>query len=358
MCLVFLPSELKFMPSNACPRVHRIDSLIRLAIGLGLAALLPFQTSCRQGDEEKPLQLALNWYPDAQHGGFYAALMNGYYADEGLQVEIMPGGPNVPVLEKVAQGRAQFGVSNADQILLKRNQGAALVALLAPLQESPRCIMVHRASGITSFDELSNVTLALGPGRPFAEYLKRHAAMKDVRIVNYSGSVKRFVDDPKFAQQGYSFSEPIVAEQLGADPVLLMLKDLGFSPYSSCLFADQAFIDENPDVVRRFVRATKRGWLAYLESPQSVNERIHELNPELDLASLEKSAVAIRSLCIPTGKSADDVGQMELARWEKLLQQLKEIEFVDPAMQLDDAFDLQFLSEANDRSEATKDRVE
>lgn len=347
--------SLRRMSTCGATRICRPSRLTVRLLGFSmLFASILLLTSCGESKQDQKIRIALNWYPDAQHGGFYAALLNGYYEQEGLNVEIVPGGPNVPVLEKVAQGRVEFGVSNADQILLKRNQQASLVALMAPLQESPRCIIVHRDSGISTFDELNGVTLALGPGRPFAEYLKRHAPMRDVRIVNYSGSVKRFVDDPQFAQQGYSFSEPIVARQLGADPVLLMLKDIGYSPYSSCLFADETFVEQNREVVQRFVRASIRGWQAYLESPDNANEHIQQLNPELDRESLQESVSAIRELCVPAGKSIAAVGTMESSRWELLLDQLKEIEFVDQEMTLEGAYELRFLDDATDKSSDAK----
>ena len=66
------------------------------------------------------VQLALNWFPEAEHGGYYAALVHGYYADEGFDVEIIPGGPGAPVIQEVVVGRVGFGVVNADQILLGR----------------------------------------------------------------------------------------------------------------------------------------------------------------------------------------------------------------------------------------------
>lgn len=303
-------------------------------------------SGCQKGAEQSDdkIRLALNWYPDAQHGGFYAALLNGYYEEEGLDVEIIAGGPNVPVMEKVSQGRAEFGVSNADQLLLKRNQGATLVAVLAPIQNSPRCILVHRESGIDSFEKLQGVTLALGPGRPFAEYLKRHATLDNVQFVNYSGSVARFLADKSFAQQGYVFSEPFVAQQQGADPVCLMLSDIGFNPYTSCLFVDAKTIDDNPERVAKMVRATQRGWQAYLESPEKVNAYIHKLNSEMDRESLTFASEKVRELCLPDGMSTEELGKMTPERWNAIAEQLKEIEYVDSDFSVEGSY--QMLPEA------------
>src|SRR5688572_8504254 len=66
----------------------------------------------------RKVTLQLNWYPEAEHGGFYAAEVNGYYAEEGLEVEILAGGAEVPVAPRVAAGQVDFGIENADRVLL------------------------------------------------------------------------------------------------------------------------------------------------------------------------------------------------------------------------------------------------
>ncbi len=81
------------------------------------------------------MTLALNWFPEAEHGGYYAALVNGYFKEEGLDVEIQPGGPGVPIIQNVATKRVMFGIANADQVLVGRNEQADVVALyLLPVQ--------------------------------------------------------------------------------------------------------------------------------------------------------------------------------------------------------------------------------
>ena len=91
--------------------------------------------------------LQLNWYPEAEHGGFYTALNSGYYSEAGLEVDIIAGGADVPVLQRVATGQATFGIENADRILLMRAEEADVVAVMAPLQNSPPAVWSLRAMG-------------------------------------------------------------------------------------------------------------------------------------------------------------------------------------------------------------------
>lgn len=179
-----------------------------------LIAVLVCSASCSKNPEPvdgpATVRLQLNWLPDAQFGGYYAALLGGDYERLGLDVEIIIGGPDAAVLPKLAMNRADFGLGNADQLLLANQEGADVVAVFAVMQHNPRCILVHESAGIDSFEQLRNVTLAMGEGNAFAQFLKSNLELDGVRIVSYAGNVAKFMVDQQFAQQGYVFSEPIM----------------------------------------------------------------------------------------------------------------------------------------------------
>ena len=151
----------------------------RVAWGVMLGALL--LAGCRdaadepaaEGEGPRRVMLQLNWFPEMEHGGFYAAKVHGYFQDEGLEVEIIPGGTNVPVIQQVATRQVPFAIANAQDVLAGRSQDADVVALFAPLQHSPRCIMVHAASGIENFEQLHNVTLAVGEANLYVDFLSK-----------------------------------------------------------------------------------------------------------------------------------------------------------------------------------------
>lgn len=273
----------------------------------------------------RKVTLALNWSAEAEHGGFYAAQAAGYFADEGLDVTIVPGGPQVPVLQNVASGQSTFGVAVADQILQGRAQGAKVVALLAPLQDSPRCILVHEESGIKSLEELKEITLAVRPGITFFKVMQKRLPLTDVKVVNYSGNVAQFLLDKKYAQQAYVFSEPFVAEEQGAKVRSLMVSKLGYNPYTSLLFTRDKQVTEDPELVRKMTRACQRGWRKYLEDPAPANKLIQQANPEMSAAALDYGATALRPLCLPEGMPSESLGEMTLERWQALAEQLIEV---------------------------------
>lgn len=297
-------------------------------------------TTSKKADE---VELALNWLPEAEHGGFFAADVHGLFAERQLQVKIIPGGPGVPVIQNVASGKVTFGVTNADQMLLQRAQEADVVAIFAPIQQSPRCIMVHKRAGITKFDDLKDMTLAINANQTFLGYLKKKLPLTNVRVVPYSGSVGPFLQDERLGQQAYVFSEPFVAEQQGGDPLNLMVSDIGFNPYTSVLITRAEVIEKQPELVRRMVEACRLGWRTYLDEPEKTNEHIHSLNKEMGLEILAFGTRTLKPLCETGLSSPDKLGEMTAERWTTLTEQLIEAEALKPgAVDPSKAFDAKF----------------
>ena len=288
------------------------------------------RASAEHVDNLDYVNLSLNWFPEAEHGGYYAALVHGFYEEAGLGVTIRPGGPNAPVVQEVALGRTEFGIANADQILIARGQEAPIKALFAPLQNSPRCLMVHEASGIDGFDDMNDMTIALSDGKPFAMFLRKKFSFKNVDFVPYPGNVSEFLLKEKFAQQAYVFSEPFVAKESGGDPKTLMVSDTGFNPYASVLFASDKMLENDAETIQRFVAATAKGWEQYLKDPTRTNEHIAKQNADMGMDILNFGAKSLQSLCQPTPDVR--IGSMTLERWQTLREQMEDI----AAMNADD----------------------
>lgn len=315
---------------------------------LQLAVLLMLLAGCTDGPPSKTdekaenlikVTLLLNWYPEAEHGGYYAALVYGFYRKAGLDVEIQPGGPETPVIQQVATGRSMFGVVNADNILYGRAEGAPVVALMAPLQTSPRCLIVHESSGIRDFSQLKDMTLAMSNTQAFSFYLRKKVPLTGVEVVPYPGNVARFLTDKNYGQQGYVFSEPYIAKKNGGDPHVLMLADLGFNPYTSTLFTSESVLQQQPEIVRKMIAASIRGWQKYIEAPDESNAYIHKLNPEMDTDVLEYGARALAPLTRSDAAQQWGFGTMSRERWQTLIDQLEECEQLKPgAVEAESAF--------------------
>ena len=286
----------------------------------------------------RKIQLQLNWFPEAEHGGFYTAQLAGFYAEEGLDVEILAGGPGASVIQKAAAGTVTFAVANADQVVIGRHQQADVVALMAPLQDSPRSIMLHADSDVEGFDDLEGLTIAMGSGKAYARFMEKQGLLEGVQIVSYSGSVARFLTDKDFAQQAYIFSEPFLAQQQGAATRNLMVSTLGFNPYTSILITSGDQLQADRELVDAMVRASIRGWHKYLQDPVETNQRINELNENMGLEILAFGVEQLKPLCLPAGMTTEQLGQMTLDRWQTLTEQLKEIGMLEQAVDASECF--------------------
>jgi NitT/TauT family transport system substrate-binding protein len=299
----------------------------------------------KDGQILKRVVLMLNWYPEAEHGGFYAAQVHGIFEKYGLDVEIRPGGPNAPVAQELLTGRVDFAIGNADDVLLFRQERAPVVALMAPIQNTPRCVLVHESSPVQQLSELSGMTLQANVGRPFLNYLDSKGYLENVRVVPYAGSVANFVVDKNTAIQAYSFSEPFLAQQDGVKSRALMLSDIGFNPYASCLITTESLIAKDRDLVQRMVSACREGWVHYLEQPGETNQQILQLNSHgMTAEALEYGANAIRPLCLPDGMSPELMGTMSAERWQTLYDQFTALGLVSKdRFQSDQVFTLDFI---------------
>ncbi|MFM7519673.1 MAG: ABC transporter substrate-binding protein [Planctomycetota bacterium] len=203
----------------------------------------------------EPVVLQLNWFPEAEHGGFYTADIERHYAAEGLAVEVRPGGRAIRVAGELASGRVQFAVANAEDVVIFRSQGADVVTVMTACQHHPRCILTRADSGVRAFGDLGakEMTLQVQQGHAFVEYMRSKGVLAGVKEVPFTGGVALTVGDPSFAQQGYVYSEPLLARQQGVAITTLMVSDLGFDPYSSVLVTTGTLVRERPDLVRRMV---------------------------------------------------------------------------------------------------------
>jgi NitT/TauT family transport system substrate-binding protein len=297
-----------------------------------------------KGDDLTSVRVQLNWYPEVEHGGVYQAVVDGSFRDHGLNVEIQPGGRETPVAPELLLGRSQFAITNADDVVLFRAQGADIVALLAAAQNNPRCLLVRADSGVENFDDLSGMTLQCQPGRTFLPFLRQRGYLDGVREVPYFNSIAGMIDDPKMAVQAYVVAEPLLARQQGLEVRTLMVSDLGWNPYSSVLVTTGKMIRESPDIVREFVTTAQTGWINYLRTPDQANEQILQVNTQgITAEVLRFGAEQMRSLAYP--EDTTRLGEMTLDRWQRLVDQMEELDVIkDNAVQPNECFTTEFLN--------------
>ena len=302
----------------------------------------------KQPPEKKPLRLLLNWKPECEFGGFYAAQVEGLYKKRGLDVEIIPGGAGTPTVQMIATGKAEFGIASAEEILISRSHGTDLVALFAVYQTSPMILMSHSEHHFKSIKDIfqSKNTLAVRSGLPFYTYLVKKLGQPQATVVPHLGGIGNFLHDPNHSQQGFMTSEPLLAarKEVKASPFLISQE--GFDPYLTVLIVRKSYMDENLPAVKTMVGAVRDGWKSFLKDPTKTNELMNQLNPSIDLQTLKESADTQKRFIFPTDvptygpakTEKRELGQMTMSRWEILARQLQSIQLMGHLYNLQDVF--------------------
>lgn len=318
-------------------------TFVYTSAAFGLAALAGCGNSqsgsgSGSGGDKAKVKLALNWVPEPEFGGFYAAREDGSFAKHNLDVEILPGGAGVPVVQMVAGGQADFGISGADEILTARARGADVVGVFAIYQKAPQAIMARGDRIQSMADVFASGTVALEPGLAYSLFLKKKYGFDKVKIVPYDGGVARFLAENDYAQQCFVTSEPIAAKKKGASPKVFLVADEGFNPYQGVVIVSRATWQSKPDLVKRFVLGSREGWQKYLDDPAKANGVMAKLNTAMDAETFAEAAKAQKDLISTAETAQKGLGAMTKDRWETLAKQLVELGVLEKAPNVDDAF--------------------
>lgn len=274
----------------------------------------------------RDLRLVLNWKPEAEFGGFYAAEISGEYGKRDLKVAILPGGVGTPAVQMVAAGQAEFGISSADEVLMARDRGADVVALFAVYQTNPQGFLAREERGIKNISQVfSGGTLAVQKGLPYFLFLEKKYGPIKAKVVPYQGGIAQMAENPEVVQQCFVTSEPILAEQKGLKTVSFLVADAGFNPYTAVVVANRAFLKKHPKEAAAFKQAIVSGWQDYLKNPTPANVVMNKLNPSMSLETLDKSARVQQPLIETAETKKNGLGSMTLTRWTELAKQLKSL---------------------------------
>lgn len=290
-----------------------------------------------------PATLVLNWFAEPEHGGNFAAVAKGFYKDAGLNVTLMPGGPQVSSTQLVASGKAQFGMSNGDDILVARQEGIPVVAIATAFQKSPQALFYHKNSGIKDFGDLNSHKVYVASTASFWQYMKKKYKLDGAQEMKYTGELVSFMNDPNAVTQGYVTSETYTLMKNKVDFGILLNADSGYNIYAGVYFTTEKMIAEHPDQVKAFVEATVKGWDYYKTHSDEINPAIKEKNPEMDLDMMKFSAEKEMDFAFGGDAATKGTGIMTAERWTELQKQLVDVGVLKSPESIDKAFTTKFL---------------
>ncbi|NJB68413.1 PAS domain S-box-containing protein [Desulfobaculum xiamenense] len=282
--------------ASACWRIAfaRCAVLLCACVVVALAA-------CPALAREK-VRLQLKWHHQFQFAGYYAAVEKGFYADEGFDVELVEGGPDIDPVAEVVAGRAEYGVGTA-QIVLDFIHGAQIVLLAAIQQHSPFVIMVRSDSGISRPRELVGRRFMYRHSMSKALLLMLlHDGVEEGQVLLDRGDdrVEALVEGRVDAVAAYMSNEPFLVRERGVPVVLIQPRSYGVDFYGDCLFASRAETRAHADRARRFRRATLRGWNYALDNVEEMIGVVHDhYDGSRSRAHLRYEAECLRGLILP-----------------------------------------------------------
>nr|WP_106203726.1 ABC transporter substrate-binding protein [Aliiruegeria haliotis] len=249
------------------------------------------------GAENVKATYGTNWLAQAEHGGFYQSVADGTYAECGLDVEILPGGPQVNNRALMMAGKIDFHMGgDMLQAFNAVKEGIPVVSVAAIFQKHPQVIIAHPGEA-DSWEDLKDLTLLIGDNG-FASYYQWMIAEYGFTVEQrkpYTFNPAPFLADKTVGMQGYLSSEPYVIEKEGGfTPNVFLIADAGYSTYATTIETMKNTIETKPEVVSCFVDGSIKGWYNYLYGDNAAaNDMIKADNPDM---TDEKIAFAIEKM--------------------------------------------------------------
>ena len=320
---------------------------MRISTVLGAVALACLSSAALAADK---VTFATNWLAEAEHGGFYQAVVDGTYAKYGLDVKIIPGGPQANNGLLLATGKIDFYMgANMIQALTAVEQNIPTVVVSALFQKDPIILMSHPDAGYDKFRDLPRATAFIAKENLASVYqwLKLAYGFREEKVKPYTFNPAPFIADKNSIQQGYLTSEPYeIGKQAGFKPNVFLLADYGYDSYSTTIEARRDMVDTKPDLVQRFVDASAIGWRHYLDGDNAAaNAAIKKDNPDIRDDQIAYSIAKMKEYGIVDSGDALTlgVGAMTDARMKSFFDKMVQAKVVRADLDYRRSYDLRFV---------------
>jgi NitT/TauT family transport system substrate-binding protein len=317
----------------------------------------PTATPAASGKLDK-VTYGTNWFAQAEHGGFYQAVATGIYKEHGLDVTIKMGGPQVNGTQLLMGDAVDFFMGYGSDAIKAVEEGIPKITVASMFQKDPQVLIAHPDVGVDSLEDLKGkpIIVSAAANTTYWPFLKGKFGFTDDQKRPYNFNPGPFLADKNAAQQGYLTSEPLKIEKQGKiKPVVMLLADNGYTPYSTTIETKKELVEKNPDLVQRFVDASIKGWYSYLEGdPSPANELIKKDNPEM---TDEQIAYGIENLkkygiIISGDAETKGIGAMSEERWKSFFDTLSQQGVFKKDTDYKQAFTLQFINKGTEAYKA------
>jgi NitT/TauT family transport system substrate-binding protein len=299
--------------------------------------------------------LRLDWTLNGSHLPFVWALAKGYYADEGIDVKILEGRGSGNTAQLVGAKTDTFGEADASRTALARGQGAPLKVVASFIQRSEGAFMSYASSGINKPEDLIGKTVGTSEGS--SSTVLFHAMLKalgipesKVHIVSVASTAKvaSLLQHRVDAVTGLLGDECVeVKEQSPGEKVnCMMVADFGINALGVGIMANDATIKDNPGLVRRFVRASVKGWVEALKNPAEAAQIGKKYFPLANAKLLQEKLESIAPLIHTPNSVGHPLGWMADEDWRNTIAMLKSYMGLHSTAPVTDYYTNEFIPES------------
>lgn len=280
-----------------------------------------------------PVTLQLKWVPQAQFAGYYVALEKGYYEEEGLEVTIAPGGPDIVPEQQVANGAADIGVDWVASLLPHQEQGMPLVQIAQIYQKSGLLLVSKKDAGIESPEDLASKNIGNWMGGNEFEILALFDKYKldpnsDLSFVKQGFTMDQFLSGELDAASAMTYNEYQIVLESGvpaSDLSVIDMNDEGVAMLEDNLFANAEWLADHKEVAAKFVRASIKGWQEAINDPEAAVDIIMAQSEEGSTTRDHqlKMMEEVSKLVVPEGFDSANIGMID----EKMFKQTADIAY-------------------------------
>lgn len=330
----------------------RLNVLLWLCLALVLAACTPASPTPTP-EPATPVTLQLSWFPTIEYAGMYEAIDKGYYAAANLDVTFLPGGFGdagfINPVETVISGKAQFGIAGSDAIIVERAKGNKLVAIASTYQRNPIAFMSLATSNIKTPQDMIGKRILAEPG--ISIDINLTALLKSQNIdrsqitevpLDLSLELEHLINGEVDVLPVFITNQPVEMRARGIEYNLILPSDYGIGVYSNVIFTTEDTINNSPQLVEDFLRATLKGWKDAIADPEHAATLSLTHNATLDIKNETNSMQASVPLLNVPGKQ---IGSMTADDWDFTYQTLQNMDLITTSIDVREAYTLRFLVE-------------
>ena len=308
-----------------------------------IASLVIIKLNFKSSNSLDNTSLRLKWICQAQFAGYYTANAEKYYEEQGLNVTIEPAGPNISSVQSVATGVNEFGIAGAEQVITAIDNGVPIVAIAVIYRETPEALTSKKSANINTPQDLIGKTVGVvydNDENLYRLFLKNNDIdEKDINEVPAITGISQILSDKVDAKMAYEMNDAVLLELEGEEVNVLKFRDYGVKVYADTIFTTKELIEKEPEKVRKFLKATIKGWREAINNPEKAINQILEVNSSLNyehqLKYLEES--------IPIILTDEKIGFSDKEVWEDMINILYDFGKIKNKMVANEVFTNEFL---------------